>query len=86
MGVYLEYVGVELLHESLGKSKSIMTGMIKAVGAEHCMISTDMGLAFEPPPVEGMRTAISSLLKKGISEQEIDRMIKVNPAKLLNLS
>ena len=72
MGVFLEYVAVELLHESLGKGKDLMTGMIKAVGVEHCVISTDMGLSFEPPPVEGMRNAISSLLRKGFTEYDLE--------------
>jgi hypothetical protein len=86
MGVYLEYVGVELLHESLGKGKDLMTGMIRAVGPEHCVISTDMGLSFEPPPVDGLKNAISSLLKKGFDEKEIGLMTRVNPAKLLDLA
>jgi hypothetical protein len=85
MGVFLEYVGLELLHESLGRGKSHMVEMIKAVGAEHCILSTDMGLAFEPPPVEGMRVAISSLLNKGLTVEEIELMVKTNPAKLLGL-
>jgi hypothetical protein len=86
MGVFLEYVCLELLHESLGKGTSHMAEMIKAVGAEHCILSTDMGLAFEPPPVAGMEIAISSLLKKGLTEEEIELMLKTNPAKLLGLN
>jgi hypothetical protein len=85
MGVFLEYVGLELVHESLGHGQSHMAEMIKAVGAEHCIMSTDMGLAFEPPPVEGMKTAISSLLDRGFTQAEIELMVKANPAKLLGL-
>jgi len=85
MGVFIEYVGVELLHELLGHGKSPIPEAIKTVGAEHCIISTDMGLAFEPPPAEGMKISISSLLNRGITPEEIELMIKVNPAKLLGL-
>lgn len=85
MGVFLEYVSLELVHESLGQGKSHMVEMIKAVGAEHCIMSTDMGLAFEPPPVEGMKVAIASLLNQGLTREEIELMVKTNPAKLLGL-
>jgi hypothetical protein len=86
MGVFIEYVAVELLHESPGKGKPLMMEMIKAIGAEHCVISTDMGMAVVPPPVEGLRIAISSLLSEGFTREEMDLMIKVNPASLLGLS
>jgi imidazolonepropionase-like amidohydrolase len=58
---------------------------IRNVGAEHCIIGTDLGQAFNPTPAEGMRMFIALLLKNGISEREIELMAKVNPAKLLGL-
>jgi len=58
---------------------------VRAVGAEHVVISTDLGQAWNPAPAEGMRMAIATMLRCGLSEQEIELMIKVNPAKLLDL-
>lgn len=58
---------------------------IRAVGAEHCIMSTDLGQAYNPTPAEGMRMMIATMLKCGLSEKEIELMIKVNPAKLLGL-
>jgi hypothetical protein len=58
---------------------------IRAVGAEHCIMSTDLGQAYNPTPAEGMRMMIATMLRCGLSEKEIELMIKVNPAKLLGL-
>ncbi len=58
---------------------------VRKVGAEHCIISTDLGQAFNPSPAEGMRMAIATMLHCGLTEKEIELLIKVNPAKLLGL-
>lgn len=58
---------------------------IRAVGPEHVVISTDLGQAWNPAPAEGMRMAIATLLKLGVPEKDIELMVKVNPAKLLDL-
>ena len=62
-----------------------MANVIKSIGAEHFIISTDLGQAANPPPAEGMRMFIAVLLKQGITAREIELMAKVNPAKLLGL-
>ncbi len=58
---------------------------VKAVGAEHCIMSTDFGQVFNPAPAEGMRAMIATMLDCGITEKEMDIMVKSNPAKLLDL-
>ena len=63
-----------------------MVEAIKAVGAEHCIMSTDFGQVYNPAPTEGMRVAIATMLKCGLSENEMELLVKVNPAKLLGLS
>ena len=59
---------------------------IKAVGAEHTILATDMGQAFSPGPPDGLKWFIMSLKKMGITDQEIDLMVRRNPARLLKLS
>jgi hypothetical protein len=59
---------------------------VRVVGAEHCIISTDFGQSYNPAPAEGMRMAIATMLKYGLSEREVELMVKVNPATLLGLS
>ena len=58
---------------------------VKAVGAEHCIVTTDLGQAHNPTPAEGMRMAIATLLKCGLDKTELELMVKTNPAKLLAL-
>jgi predicted TIM-barrel fold metal-dependent hydrolase len=58
---------------------------VREVGAEHCIMSTDLGQDHNPAPTEGMRTAIASMIKCGLTEDEVVRMVKVNPARLLGL-
>ena len=48
-------------------------------------MSTDLGQAHNPAPAEGMRMMIATMLKCGITEKEIELMVKVNPARLLGL-
>ncbi|MFH1650601.1 MAG: DUF6282 family protein [Chloroflexota bacterium] len=59
--------------------------VVKAVGAEHCILSTDLGQNYNPAPAEGMRVAIATLLLLHLSEKDIEFMIKTNPARLLGL-
>jgi len=58
---------------------------IKKVGAEHCIISSDLGQEANPPPVEGLRSFIFSLLMSGVTPKEIEYMVKINPAHLLGI-
>ena len=58
---------------------------VKAVGAEHCILTTDFGQAYNPAAPEGMREFIEILLQNGLGEKEIEILVKENPARLLNL-
>ncbi|WP_445529967.1 DUF6282 family protein [Streptomyces cyslabdanicus] len=58
---------------------------IREVGIEHFILGTDYGIRSGPTPVEGMRTLISSLLDLEFKPDEINTMIKDNPAQLLDL-
>ena len=57
----------------------------RTVGVKHCILSTDLGQAFNPTLAQGMRMMIATMLELGLTEKEIELMIKVNPAKLLDL-
>ncbi len=58
---------------------------IRALGAEHCLLSTDFGTLELPLPVEGLREFIFCLLDLGMTEAEIRVMVQDNPARLLGL-
>jgi hypothetical protein len=59
---------------------------IQELGAEHCIIATDFGVYTLPKPVEGLREFIACLLDLGIPSEDIGRLVKENPGKLLGLS
>ena len=58
---------------------------IKEVGAEHCVIATDLGQYMNPIPAGGMKEFILALMSKGITQEQINWMAKKNPARLLGL-
>ena len=85
MGAYIENCYVGFLPTDFRDDPKPMAEAIKYIGAEHCIMSTDLGQYYNPTPAEGMRMFMALLLKNGISEQEIEYMAKENPAKLLGL-
>ena len=59
---------------------------IHAVGAEHFLISSDLGQAGNPVHTTGLRTFIAALKKEGVTDREIDFVTRENPARLLGLA
>jgi len=66
-------------------SPGVIVEAIEAVGPARCVLGTDLGVAWNPPPTEGMRMFISVLLRHGIREEDVRRMAQVNAARLLGL-
>jgi hypothetical protein len=85
MGAFIEFTLVGLLPNEFCHNPAQITQAIKDIGARHCIISTDLGQPQNPLPVEGMRLLIATLLKHGISKEEVELMAKRNPAILLGL-
>ena len=59
--------------------------MIRTVGPEHCVMSTDFGQVHNPPPPEGLRIFIRAMMENGISDTEIRMMVNENPGTLLGI-
>jgi len=85
MGAYIEHCYVGFLPTDFRYDPKPMADAIKFIGAEHCIISSDLGQYYNPPPAEGMRMFIALLLKNGLSPTEVEFMAKKNSAKLLDL-
>jgi predicted TIM-barrel fold metal-dependent hydrolase len=62
-----------------------MVEAIGYIGAQHCIMGSDLGQYYNPSPAEGMRMFIALLYKNGITAQEIELMAKTNSAKLLDM-
>ena len=85
MGAYIEHCYVGFLPTDFRYDPKPMAEAIKFIGAERCIISSDLGQYYNPPPAEGMRMFIALLLKNGLSASEVEWMAKKNSAKLLDL-
>jgi hypothetical protein len=64
--------------------KSLYDG-IKAIGAEHCIMSTDSGQWLNPVPVQQFGIFMQDMLNLGLSERDIRVMTSDNPARALGL-
>ena len=81
LGAYLEFVWVRPDSDA---AKAYVKA-IREVGPEYCVLSSDLGQANNPLHPDGLLALYQYLKSQGFSENEIDRMAKVNPAKLLGL-
>lgn len=86
MGAFIEQTIVTLLPTEFCHSPKERVETIKAIGVEHCIMSTDLGQYWNLPPAEGMRFFMAILLRNGLNEKDIEVMAKENPSKLLNLN
>jgi microsomal dipeptidase-like Zn-dependent dipeptidase len=58
---------------------------MRAVGVEHCVITSDLGRAGDPLHPDGLLLFFRALLKQGFTQADIDKMAKINPARVLGL-
>jgi len=70
--------------EGIGTSFSSVDNP-KKVGAERCSRGSDFEELFNPHQVDGFWMFVWTLLKRGISEKEMDRLTRKNPARLPGL-
>ena len=58
---------------------------VKELGAKGVVVSSDLGQAANMTHPDGIETAIAAMKKEGISDADIDMMMRKNPARLLGL-
>ena len=58
---------------------------VKDIGAEHLVLSTDLGQQGMMTPPDGIENQIAAVKAAGVSQADIDTMMKRNPAQLLGL-
>jgi hypothetical protein len=81
-----EYISIdEGMADSPSGGITTVAKMIEALGAQHCIMSTDFGRYALSTPVEGLRQFIACMIDLGITPEEITLMVKTNPEKLLGL-
>ena len=57
--------------------------MIRATGCENVFLTTDYGQPKSPYTDEGMLQYAQDLLGQGFTEEDLDRMMRRNPARLI---
>src|SRR6185369_5864986 len=58
---------------------------VKEIGAKSVVVSTDLGQSGNMTHPDGIESAIAAMKKEGISDADIDLMMRKNPARLLGL-
>jgi dihydroorotase-like cyclic amidohydrolase len=85
MGAYIEFVYNGVIGKSREFDLADYAKAIREVGVEHCILSSDMGQIGNPLHPDGLELFFTGLRKQGLSQEDIDQMSKVNPARLLGL-
>lgn len=84
-GVFIEHVYGTLMPRLGNMDPSDYVDCIKVVGAERCVMGTDLAQVWDVDPATGMRHFIAMMLQFGCTPEEVSFMVKTNPAKLLGL-
>ena len=88
LGGYIEFVYGAVEEKGSKTTLANYAEWMKAVGPEHCIMSTDLGGARpypRPLPTAGMLEYMQKLHALGVSVADINLMAKTNPAKALGL-
>lgn len=81
-----EYASIdEGMEEGPGGGVRLASEQIQELGADRCIIATDFGVYTLPEPVEGLREFIACLMDMGITSDEISKLVKTNPERLLGM-
>jgi predicted metal-dependent phosphotriesterase family hydrolase len=85
LGAYLEFVSSFSRGARVAETTKEYVEAIRAVGVEHCFVSSDLGQLTTPFPPDGLAAAAKALRANGFTERELDILFKENPAKILGL-
>ena len=83
MGAFLEYA----IGFALNDEQTLRTYIerMREIGVEHVIVSTDLGQPNNPSHTEGLRRFVAAATAAGMTQRELDQVLKINPARLLAL-
>lgn len=84
-GAIIEKCYLACSQDFLDLSVSQMADTIRQIGVNSCVLVTDYGQDHNIPPIEALDHFIREILKAGITETEVKKMIVDNPRKLLDI-
>jgi len=85
LGAFIEFAGSTMANASAAARVDSFAQAIRKVGPQFCIMSSDLGQEGNPVPPDGFADFLLAMRAKGFSQQDIDTMAKVNPARLLGL-
>lgn len=84
-GVFFERCLIATVFPGSRVPLGAIAAAVRELGPETTVLATDFGQPENPDPVDGLRDYMAGMLALGISQADIDRMTRVNPAWLLGL-
>ena len=81
-GAYAELCALNIFY---GNTLDRMLEFITELGADHCILTSDVFMEWTPPGPEFFRMFLGRLFISGIDEESITKMARDNPAALLGL-
>lgn len=85
LGAFIEFVGGSLTAPDAEARINRYAEAIRQIGPEFCVLSSDLGQQGNALPADGFVEFLVSLRSRGFTPQDVDRMAKQNPARLLGL-
>jgi hypothetical protein len=85
LGALIEFVGGSLVAADAEARINRYADAIRQIGPESCVLSSDLGQQGNALPPDGFGDFLLSLRRRGFTADEVDRMAKQNPARLLGL-
>jgi hypothetical protein len=85
-GMTIEHCAQAISPTSERRDPALFVEAIRAQGPQNCILTTDFGGTPHPTMGEGLRMFMSTLLRKGLSESDIEMMVKTNPRRLLGVT
>jgi hypothetical protein len=84
-GAFIEFVGGSMRLATAPATVMRFAEAIRAVGPQSCILSSDLGQKGNPLPTDGFAEFIAALQARGLTDADLARMTKQNPAMLLGL-
>jgi hypothetical protein len=83
LGGAIEFTAPTVMRDGPAKTRALEA--IRTLGAQNVFVSSDSGLIGTPNHPDALALSIKSLRAAGVSEQDLNRMFKETPARLLGL-
>jgi len=85
LGAYIEFVYNGLIGPGKMFDMAEYAQAIRQVGPDHCILASDLGQVGNPLHPDGLLAFFQGLKAQGLTNAEIGRMSRTNPAKALGL-